>query len=1413
MFSIHTHLHFSLRLLGLALIAALVASCTVSLSPEPALAAPPSGCTEPGGTVTCTYAYTGSEQTLSVPAGVTSVHVEAAGGAGGAGNTLGTWHNGAGGLGGSVSGDVPVTPGSTLYVEVGGAGAGGTPSGPGAGGWNGGAGGGDGTSSGGGGGGGGATDLRTVSCGSGSCPGNSASLGSRLLVAAGGGGGGAAGCRSGAGGAAGSPGVDGTEFGCNGGTELPTSGHGGGAGGQSAGGAGGQPGSTTPCAGTALAGSDGAEGQGGSGGGDDAVSGGGGGAGYYGGGGGATASTASACGAGGGGGGSDYAANAVSNASTGTAAVGTAPSVTITFPAPPGLSQTYYVAAKGHDTLTCAQNSQADEFATVQRALQCAGDGDVIVLAPSPIGGYPGIGTVNHNLTIEAAPGADVTNLLINLAGGETTTPRELTVAAGATVTVRGILLGCNINNDDCLLPNVINHGTLILDHSYVAGATHAPGVENLGAGSAPAKLTVLDSTISNNTNDGLTPYAQVLPYAAGIVNQGSNGTQVTIANSTIAYNQDTVPGNAGGIYTSVTDGAVTLINATVAFNQATGADSAGGIMAKVSQGASAHPVHASNTIVANNTSDTGSADCLGQIVDGPGGHNLLGDPTGCAGLTDAQSGDMVGVGDAGLSGLQGYGGPTDTVGLLPESPVIGAGDPGTCEAPPISDTDQRGEPRNSASRTRCDIGAYDTGGGPASQDSIVYVGPSGSDSVSCHDSSPSNPLRTIQHALACDFDTVELAPSGSTPYPGIGTLPYSVTIEAEPGADARSVKIDVSQPSDNQSTGAAGGELVVPSSISAVLKGVTLDCVSHQCLHAAVTNHGILRMQGDTVTGQGQAVGVHNDSSAGSIPARLTVLDSTITGNTNALGFYDTGSGGLDSTRDETGQQSGGPPPDLTIANSTIAGNTGRVAGSAGGLYAEYNYGTTLINDTIADNQGYTAGGVYSGAGAAGTAAGVTASNTVIAGNQALIQTGDADCQGRITDGPGAHNLLGDSTGCGGLIDGQNGDQVGVPKPGLAAGPADNGGSTDTVALQSGSPAIAHGDAPTCRALPISNLDQRGVARHVAAGTCDVGAYEYRTTAPGRTLTVTKSGTGSGTVASSPAGIDCGSTCSSSDEDGTSVTLTATPVTGSTFTGWTGCDSVDTDKCTVVMDSDRTVTATFSLPGGSVNGTGNGSPTVSLAPTVEQSCQAAIIGQTSATLVATVNPGGEATTAQFQYGRTAAYGSTTTTQSVGSDTRDHGVSASIGALQPGVTFHCRVLATNATGTTYGPDQTFTTTPANPRGKARTSSRLRVRSIQATASRQGSAVTLTLSGTINGHADGQRITVTVRLPTPGRPAQVRVFTARARVTARHWRVRFTLVIDGSESNRSWSFRASYAGDRTLLPATVTGGISVAIRPR
>jgi hypothetical protein len=80
----------------------------------------------------------------------------------------------------------------------------------------------------------------------------------------------------------------------------------------------------------------------------------------------------------------------------------------------------------------------------------------------------------------------------------------------------------------------------------------------------------------------------------------------------------------------------------------------------------------------------------------------------------------------------------------------------------------------------------------------------------------------------------------------------------------------------------------------------------------------------------------------------------------------------------------------------------------------------------------------------------------------------------------------------------------------------------------------------------------------------------------PGRVLTVTKSGTGGGSVSSSPSGINCGGDCTETYLDATLVTLTATPDGTSTFTGWTNCDSPSGNQCTMTMNADKTVNAAF---------------------------------------------------------------------------------------------------------------------------------------------------------------------------------------------------------------------------------------------
>ena len=76
-------------------------------------------------------------------------------------------------------------------------------------------------------------------------------------------------------------------------------------------------------------------------------------------------------------------------------------------------------------------------------------------------------------------------------------------------------------------------------------------------------------------------------------------------------------------------------------------------------------------------------------------------------------------------------------------------------------------------------------------------------------------------------------------------------------------------------------------------------------------------------------------------------------------------------------------------------------------------------------------------------------------------------------------------------------------------------------------------------------------------------------------TISVAKDGTGTGEVRGT--GFDCGSDCSESAYSG-SVVLTAIADTGSSLTGWSGCDAVSGNQCTMNYDSNKTVALTFSL-------------------------------------------------------------------------------------------------------------------------------------------------------------------------------------------------------------------------------------------
>ena len=175
---------------------------------------------------------------------------------------------------------------------------------------------------------------------------------------------------------------------------------------------------------------------------------------------------------------------------------------------------------------------------------------------------------------------------------------------------------------------------------------------------------------------------------------------------------------------------------------------------------------------------------------------------------------------------------------------------------------------------------------------------------------------------------------------------------------------------------------------------------------------------------------------------------------------------------------------------------------------------------------------------------------------------------------------------------------------------------------LLSNSPVI---DKGTSSGAPSTDFD--GDARAMGAGI-DMGADEYNPN--GFFLTVSKSGTGSGIVTSSDGGINCDSDCSNPYNSGTSVTLKATPA--ETFSGWSGdYTSSSGNTCTVIMDSDKTVTATFSGHILSVSKIGSGDITSSPSGiNCGSDCSEVYANNTEVTLTISADSGWEITGLEF---------------------------------------------------------------------------------------------------------------------------------------------------------------------------------------
>ncbi|MDX6282618.1 MAG: hypothetical protein QOH03_3689, partial [Kribbellaceae bacterium] len=182
-----------------------------------------------------------------------------------------------------------------------------------------------------------------------------------------------------------------------------------------------------------------------------------------------------------------------------------------------------------------------------------------------------------------------------------------------------------------------------------------------------------------------------------------------------------------------------------------------------------------------------------------------------------------------------------------------------------------------------------------------------------------------------------------------------------------------------------------------------------------------------------------------------LTLDQCTITGNLATSEFPGLGAGGGIFAFGNL----------VTITNSTLTGNTASVGQGGGAVFLG---SVNLVNVTVTANQAPSGGGLAKVDG--------SIANTIVAANPG------GDCVDVATLASD-HNL--DSDNSCGFTDA--GSHPGVPP--LLGPLANNGGPTDTHALQAGSPALNAGNNATC--LP---TDQRGITRPQGPA-CDIGAFE----------------------------------------------------------------------------------------------------------------------------------------------------------------------------------------------------------------------------------------------------------------------------------------------------------------------------------
>jgi len=270
----------------------------------------------------------------------------------------------------------------------------------------------------------------------------------------------------------------------------------------------------------------------------------------------------------------------------------------------------------------------------------------------------------------------------INLTGGQL----ELSNANG-TDTITGPAAGVTVNGGG--LNRVFQVDALVT--ASISGLTISGGKTTGNGGGVynSGSLALTNCTVSGNSASG-----NHFRNRGGGMENAANST-ATLTNCTLSGNSTS--GGGGGLYNQ---GTLALANCTVSGNSAL---FAGGLLKSYY----ASPTTLANTIVAGNTFPSGASDDVGGVFNSLG-NNLIG-------ATNSNSGwigsDLIGTSvqplNPLLAPLGNYGGPTQTMALLPGSPAIDAGT--NALIPAGVTTDQRGSAR--IVNGTVDIGAFESHG------------------------------------------------------------------------------------------------------------------------------------------------------------------------------------------------------------------------------------------------------------------------------------------------------------------------------------------------------------------------------------------------------------------------------------------------------------------------------------------------------------------------------------------------------------------------------------------------------------------------------------------------------------------------------------------------------------------------------